>query len=275
LSTSPTSAVRTLAYLNVALYECAANLPNLAEADAIPANTTGNGLPGSRKETLFAIDELFRLTAEFIEVVKSLSAFDYHTSSTSSSTNPMPLGAQSTLSLLEYNQKWSQTGNEAVRTGMRPPFNSLSYVDEATMLIIASCHSRITEIYVYLFKMMQACIEHSLVPQPDKAWVVILPQLQIGSIASPPVHVDAKTPLPSAKVLMYMLMITMLSSQLWEQLAGLIRARGDGSTTPGSTSRSALVGVLWNTMTERTDRLSQTILATKCLLQQGSLTDQV
>ncbi|KAK3178682.1 hypothetical protein OEA41_000819 [Lepraria neglecta] len=270
LAASPASAVRKLASLNVALYECAAQLPSTAKVGVSSAGIAGNSVRGSRKATLFAVDELFRLTTEFIDVMKCLSIVECETSATLSSMDPKQPGARSTESLVPYSQRLSHAGQPVTRTVMGPPSGSFSHMDEATMFMVVSYHCCLTEIYVSIFQMMQGCIEYSLAPQIDKDWAIILPQLQIGSIASPPVHVDINTPLSSATASMYMLMLTMLSSQLWEQLADVMRAGGDVPTGSASASRCALADTMWDTVTGRTDRLSQTIDATKHLLQRCS-----
>jgi hypothetical protein len=113
--------------------------------------------------------------------------------------------------------------------------------------------------------MMQACIEYSFTPKLDKDWAIVLPQLKIGTLASPLVHVDVNTPVSLSKASMYMLIVTMFSSQLWEQLTDVI------GTCSASTSPSALVDTMWATVTDRTYHLSQTIDATKHLLQKQSV----
>lgn len=271
LGTSPTSAIRRLASLAVALYKCATKLPPRAKAGVGSASIASNGMRNSRKPAILAIDELFRLTTDFIDVMKYLSLVECDTSATLPSTNLKQPGTQSALPIA-YSQQLSHAGQPVARTGMGPQSSSFSHVDEATMFMVVSCHCRLTEIYVSIFQMMQACIEHSLVPQMGKDWAIILPQLQIGSVTSPPVQVDVNTPLLSATTSsMYMLMITMLSSQLWEQLANVIRVGGDIPTSSAPVSQSALADMMWEAVTDRTNRLSQTIDATKHLLRRYSV----
>lgn len=175
LGSSPTSAIRKLANLNVALYECATRLPSMAEAGVSSAGIAGDGVRGSRKARLFALDDLFRLTTEFIDVLKCLSPLQCETSATLSSMDPKQPGAQSALSLVAYSQQFSHPGLPGTRTGMEPPFSSFSHVDEATMFMVVSCHCHLMEIYISIFQMMQACIEYSLAPQIGKDWAIILP----------------------------------------------------------------------------------------------------
>lgn len=274
LGSSYTSAVRRLASLNVALYECAANLPSMAEAGVSSAVVTGKGVHGSRQATLFAIDELFLLTTEFIAVIKCLSLVGCETSASFSSMDPKQPGAQSARPLFAYSDQLLHAGQPVARTEAGPPSRTFSQVDEATMFMVVSCHFRLTQIYLSIFQMMQTCIQHSLVPQMGKDWAIILPRLQVGSLASPPVHVDVNTPLSSAMGSMYMLMITMLSSQLWEQIADVVRAGLNGPMDSASASGYTLAHTMWDTVTDGTDRLSQTIDATKHLLRRHSVVSE-
>ena len=271
LGSSYTSAVSRLASLNVALYECAANLPSMADAGVNSAAVTGKGVHGSRKATLFALDELFRLTTEYITLIECLSLVQCGTSTNFSSVNPKQPGAQSARPLFTYRHQLLHAGQPLIRTDVSPPSRTFSQVDEATIYMAVSCHCRLIEIYVSIFQMMQACIEHSLVPQMGKDWAITLPQLQVGCLTSPPVRVDVNTPLSPATESMYMLMITMLSSQLWEQLADVVRAGVNGPIDSASASGYALAHTIWDTVTEKTDRLSQTIDTTKHVLRRHSV----
>jgi hypothetical protein len=262
LETFPASAVQQLAILNIAIYECAKKLPSIEKPGA-------NEAPGSRKATLFAIDELFRLTTNFTNILKSLSVQDCEMSTPSSSIDPEPPEDQSQMSLVSYSQQVSDAGQP--RGPSRPPHQPFSDVDEGTMLMVVSCHCRLAEIYLSLFQMMQACIEYSLAPRLGNDWTVILPQLQVGSLAAPSVKVDINTPLSSAKSSMYMLMITMFSSQLWEQLVDVMKSRGSAQTDSAAASRSTLADTVWESMTDKTEELSRTIDATKHMLQRCSV----
>lgn len=138
--------------------------------------------------------------------------------------------------------------------------NSMNYqaMDEATVLMSLSCYRRLIEIYATIFEMMHVCIKHSLPPDISNNWVTILPQLQVGSFATPPVQVDINTPLSSETSLMYMLTITMVSSQLWGKLENLLRINGDVPDT--------LETKIWKSMEEDTSRMCQTISSTKHIL---------
>jgi hypothetical protein len=264
LETFPTSAVQQLAILNVAIYECAKKLPSIEKSGA-------NEAPGSRKATLFAIDELFRLTTNFTDIIKSLSVQGCEMSTPSSSIDLEQLEDQSEMSLVSCSHQVSDAGQPSTRSSSRQPQRPFSDVDEGTVLMIVSCHCRLAEIYLSLFQMMQACIEYSLAPRLGNDWAVIFPQLQVGSLAAPSLRVDNNTPLSSATSSMYMVMITMFSSQLWKQLADVMKG-GDGAQMDSAAgSRSTLADTVWDSMTDKTEGLSRTIDATKHLLQRCSV----
>jgi hypothetical protein len=63
---------------------------------------------------------------------------------------------------------------------------------------------------------------------------------------------------------MYMMLVTMISSQLWEQLRDVVMTRGAGDT---SMLPHAVEDAMWESLRYRTDRMSQNIDATKHLLQ--------
>jgi hypothetical protein len=252
LELTPPSIVQRLASLDVELFECGLKLPF-----PIKAGSGSTGI-GTRKSKLFALDELFRLTTEFLDILKALSQ--------PSSMTQTELDAQTTLSSITDSQRLSDIVQPA---GIGNPASCLAQADEPTAFMIMSCHGRLTEIYGSLFQMMHACIEHSLAPRGGKDWAVILPQLQVGSIASPPVHVDINNPVSPSTSSMYMLMIAMLSSQLWEQLADTLRA-DDGSPV-GRGSASALTDTIWNAMMDRNENMSRTIESTRHLLQRYSV----
>lgn len=256
---APPSTVAKIARLEVELYECGLKLPSSVETGSIKIAT--------RKAKLFALDELFHLTTDFLDILNSLSHEQSEDILTSSLMNPMQPRARSNFPQVTNSQPPSPPTQ---RAGMktRETSGSISYVDQATRFMIISCHCRLTEIYTSLFQMMQACIEHSLAPRKGNDWAIILPELQVGSIASPPVHVDINTPVSPSTSSMYMLIITMLSSQLWERLAD---AMGVGDCiTLGTDSRSLLTDAVWNAVMDKNSHMSQTIENTRLLLQRYS-----
>ena len=247
-----------LARLNASLFECAAKLPNMTKT---VEDVTSRVVRTSRAQTLFVIDELFNLTTEFIGAMKCLLLVDCEKAAAMSPTNSAQPSTQSMSHLAA-----PMPSSESVVSSHVP--RSSSQIDEATTFTLMACHCKLTEIYASLFKMMEACINYSLSPNLREDWAIILPKLEVGSITSPPVHVDANRPLspPSASA-MYMVLVTMISSQLWEQLRDVVTARSDVDASQFS---RAVGNAMWNSLRYRTDRMSQNIDATKHLLQRHS-----
>ena len=284
LITQHGSVVRDLGNLSIALYDCAAQLRfGLSENGQTGVQNVEATFKAtnSRQKRLFVIDEVFRLTTKFRNIVGSLTD-TARNSSVISATDNSTSSITKTILPTSYNEQISDKGTNSTISSAGGPF---SHVDEATMLMVMSCHCRLIDIYLSIFHMMQACIEYSLAPQLGDDWAVVLPQLQIGSQAAPPMQVDASSSLSHAKTSMYMLMITMFSSQLCAGVAGVMGigspklCGGEGSThlrergerdpheDPVSTSRFLFEAVV----VDRTNRLDQAIKTTKVLLQRFSL----
>ncbi|KAI0134007.1 hypothetical protein BJ170DRAFT_729283 [Xylariales sp. AK1849] len=254
VETYPASTALRLASLNVALHECASKLPFQARTRPAPSTgyTTDNSAHSSRRTAVFAIDELFRLTTDFINFMEGVPLEKYDMSAT--------LPPTGVIGLLPVANTYTE-----------PSSSVCSDVDEATMSMVVSCHCRLVETYVSLFEMMQACISidkvssASPVSNRDSNWAIILPELQLGSIAATPaLRVDNDAPISSAATAsMYMIMVTMISAQLWERVAAVTKRGGDG---PRAGCKSDLVVMMWATMAVKTNRISQMIHATKHLL---------
>ncbi|KAF2488577.1 hypothetical protein BU16DRAFT_623328 [Lophium mytilinum] len=275
------SAVHKLATLNVALYECAAQLPSSSTGDPV---ATGEDPPRSRKPTVFAFDELFRLTTDFIDIVKDLSAEEPTTHLTASaanpalsSSNPTQSSTQPSLPLVTYTRPLSPFSHTSLNPNTSPtiaslPTTLLAHIDEPTLLLLSSSLTRLTTIYASIFEKIHLCLKHSAVPVIGRDWAIVLPRLSVGSIASPPVRVDNATPLVSkTESSLYMLVFTMLAGQLWGQVGegmglGEGRRDGDRETREGS----GLLDVLWDSVREKVDGMVRMVEETKGLLQRYS-----
>ncbi|KAL2849716.1 hypothetical protein BJX68DRAFT_94916 [Aspergillus pseudodeflectus] len=133
--------------------------------------------------------------------------------------------------------------------------------DEPTALMVGSCHSRLTKIYIDIFSMMQRCVQHTGgPPRPRPDGTLVLPNVQMGSLSCPSLHVDFENPLSVGTGYMYMWMVAVFSAQLLGQLADTMRER------PIATGKSLVYG-LWKEMGERMDGLLETIESTKSLLR--------
>ncbi|CAJ2514242.1 Uu.00g023610.m01.CDS01 [Anthostomella pinea] len=255
--TVPLPAVARLANLNVALYECEAKLPS---TDKSRGNTGTRDVRSPRKTVILAIDDIFRLTSEFTALVQSLFLVGYERINPPSTPTPEKPPTLWELSPSMRSHQRSEADLLLAEADIRPAEGPCSRTDEASFLMVMSCHCRLVEIYMSIFQMMRACIEHSRVPQPGRDWAVILPQLKMGSFASPQLQVDIDSQIPAVTSSVYMSMITMLSSQLWEQLGGALRTG----------SYNAVSDAMWDTVTDRTDHILQTINVTRGLLHLGS-----
>ncbi len=271
-----TTVIRKLAELNVAVHECGGKFPSIAQMSSATSIDIGssNEVNGTRKIVLFAIDDLLRLTTDFIDILKCLCPAEDTTNASMASIDPKKLsvepGSQWKPQTLPQYEEPSSIRQQAQCTGIGIS-SRISKLDEGTIFMIMSCHSRLAEIFSSIFQMIRACIEFSLAPLKSDDLGVILPQLQVGSFASPPIYVDLKTPLAPAKSSAYMFMVMMLSSQLWEQLAEVMAARPHSGMGSVRASSDVLVDTVWNTMLDRTNDMSKTINTTRNLLQRSSV----
>lgn len=181
----------------------------------------------------------------------------------------------------------STTGDTS--SASEPHLTSILHLDEATVFMILSCYCRLTDIYMSIFQSMQVCMNNPTITITGQEYVVLLPRLQIGTYASPPIHLDSNTAAPSSAISMYMLIITMLFSQLYDQLAAVTtsgvssndlgreekrpspqRAKSRGAVAlpeRPSLTRSSFTDRVQHAVTSRTDRLSQTTDTTRQMLQ--------
>ncbi|KAL6898647.1 hypothetical protein GGI43DRAFT_408216 [Trichoderma evansii] len=127
--------------------------------------------------------------------------------------------------------------------------------DEALVSLIFSCHSQLTEAYTSLLNMIRNCVEHSIAPIAGTGWAVILPRLQVGSVALPSRQVDNKNPVSSkATSYMYMTSITTVTALLWTQMMSAVKTVATNQEDISSIYGPA-VAVMWDTMSRRTDEV--------------------
>lgn len=138
--------------------------------------------------------------------------------------------------------------------------------DEALVSLIFSCHCQLAEAYTSLLNMIRACLEHSIAPPTNTSWAVILPKLQVGSVALPSLQVDNKNPVSSkATSHMYMTSITTVTALLWTQMMSAVKAvtasQEDTLNRYGSTA-----AVMWDAMFRRTNEVVRKIELVSSLL---------
>ena len=274
-SNYPSSPIRDLANINVALHDCAGKLPSMPEVGVYPPSfspLSTDEKQSARKVALFALDELFCLTSEFIDILKRISqagnGTDVGRTATSNTTRLETVSPVLTTSRSPY------PGHPLPSIGVTPPSGPFSDLDEATMLLIMSCHCRLVDTYVSIFRMMQACIEYVIKPQMVKDAVIILPRLQFGSHEAPAMQVDAKTMLSPDTSSMYMLMVTTFSTKLCEQLTEVIGTE-QGKGRCGKAENQGISSLqsrqaMWDSMKDKTDCLARDIDRTRCMLQKAA-----
>ncbi|TPX12343.1 uncharacterized protein E0L32_006990 [Thyridium curvatum] len=264
-TTALSAAIRRLASLHVDTLDCLGSFPVIDISEDGTITPAELGTCASKVSTQFSFDELFRLTTEFVEILEALHAipaqrmhgpmgmFSYEMDFAKSSALSQPL---------------PDHGAAAAQKGMNTSMRPWSHVDEATVLLLASCHSRLLQLYSGVIQRMQMCIEHSLRPGSGSDWKVILPKVQVGSLSLPPLQVDQASPAPSkATSSMYMVMITTLSTQLWERV-GLLLRTGDGCASGIMDWSEANASELaWCRMKDGTNNLKLEITRVQHLLQ--------
>ncbi|KAL4928798.1 Zn(II)2Cys6 transcription factor domain-containing protein [Aspergillus undulatus] len=144
--------------------------------------------------------------------------------------------------------------------------------NEPTALMIASCHSRLTDIYTAIFSMIQRCVQHSLgPPRPRPNWAVILPKVQLGTLSSHSLRIAADTPITMSegKAYMYMSMIAVYSGELLGKLGDAVRTqqrRGPGAVADTG-AVGTFVNIIWARMVDQADSLLVDIEDTERLLR--------
>ncbi|KAI1748263.1 hypothetical protein F4782DRAFT_380611 [Xylaria castorea] len=296
LGRSLSSAAGRLSSLNVALYECASKLPfiNAYRVESV-------GMPdipyafnsSSRIAALLALDDVFCVTKNFIDVISNLFLTPgcHETPKTPTLAATLTTLASSHLTwgantesrlcvaphvLTHYRKLVSDPILQAPITGVPhgPEISSLAiqpfpHLDEATALLFLSCHCRLIEIYEVIFQAMQHCIERSYAA-PHSTAGTTLPQLKqvggFGGVSFPALRVDFNGPqLPPATSSMYLALITTLSSQLWAEIKETLSLKGE-ETLEGLSNRSPIanlgaVGSTWDIAIKRTDNMSRIIEA--------------
>lgn len=111
-----------------------------------------------------------------------------------------------------------------------------SPVDEATALLILSCCYRLMDIYESIIRNIQSCSQNPKVPLPGEQPVITLPSFQIGSYTASQLYASETASAPSmATISLQMMVLLMISSQLCEELRGVIstgmgRVQGENIT---------------------------------------------
>ncbi|KAL4800826.1 hypothetical protein BDV19DRAFT_352212 [Aspergillus venezuelensis] len=141
----------------------------------------------------------------------------------------------------------------------------LAAQDESTTCMIAACHFRLGAIYQVVFSLIQRCIKHSLPPpRPKPDWAVILPNIQLGVMSSPPLRVSANSgaSISKHKALMYMSLVTVFSAEMLGRLSLVVKERQRRVAQNVETT----IGTLWTDMVRKADLLTQSVKSTQDML---------
>lgn len=257
----PASIHHRLVDLSHELYECASKLPS------VNGTNSQDDSKSARTTTLFALDECFRLTRDFIHIMRCISSTQLEQTASLSSLDREPFVAQSTFSC--SHPRLSNLSTTNISLGRDNQSTRVSVIDESTIFMLVSCHCRLAETYEWVFRMMQACVAHSLVPIRDRNWAIVLPKWQFGSFSSPEVLVGLNTPpLVQTTISMYMLMVATLSSDLWAQISSLLTIAYYNPDTVNGVSDFRLTDTVWQAVIARTHSLCRTIDAMQNQLTQ-------
>ncbi|RSL51281.1 hypothetical protein CEP54_011509 [Fusarium duplospermum] len=219
------SLVQQLANLSVKIYNCTATFLDKGQENVDSTDSSRQSASEPPKSIYLDFDQLFSLTTEFINALKSVSVPEKDVASSLYSDILEHAISQSFSSSLVPCGEHMAEALPRTRTIIQ------SFPDEATMLLIASCNSQLVDAYVSIFDKTEACIEHARVPLRASSWVALLPKLQVGPVALSKVKVSDKSPVSSkSQSFMYIVLVVTLASQLWEQLVDVLRAL-DGSSS--------------------------------------------
>ncbi|KAL2864815.1 Zn(II)2Cys6 transcription factor domain-containing protein [Aspergillus lucknowensis] len=138
--------------------------------------------------------------------------------------------------------------------------------EEATVLMVGSCLSRLVEMYTVIFSLVQRCLRHSLgPPRPRPGWAVILPEVRLGSLKLPAVCVTAEGLLSAGRGTMYIWMVVVFSGELWGGIAETVKRQR--LAVDGNRGAGTLTGTVWAGMVDRVDLVLHSIKTTQGMLR--------
>ncbi|KAI0399701.1 hypothetical protein F4802DRAFT_540829 [Xylaria palmicola] len=220
-----------LTSLSVALYECASKLPSIKppSAKSTGPDNASRVVGTRREEALLALDEVFHVTHEFIDIIENPPSIPRRRRETPTLADaclapyppPLPQGDMTAFfpsyvapQMLFCNAE-TPTGRDDAGGGGRgisgawepppPPAPTTAgraddddgpphhhHLDEASALLLLSCHYRLAEIYGSIFEAIRRCADGSSAAEASRrpAAGVILPRLRVGGVGSPALRVD-------------------------------------------------------------------------------------
>jgi hypothetical protein len=103
------------------------------------------------------------------------------------------------------------------------PLSGVTSIDQATTLLILSCYHRLLDVYECIASNIRSCSQNPQLPWPGEEPAVRLPSLQVGSYV--PAQLQNSAPdqsLSLSTVSLHMMVMLTLSSQLCEELRGIV-----------------------------------------------------
>ncbi|KAK3334535.1 hypothetical protein B0H65DRAFT_512760 [Neurospora tetraspora] len=177
---TPYSPVRQLTNLNVSLYERLCLIPQIFSNCGLPTLTLVVRIDVLEKR-LLAIDHIFQLTQELIDIVGKL----YPRSVPVLSGDDAPT---------------------VPTTGTGVPLAQ----DQATVLLLLSCAQRVCDVYDLMLSHMRRCMKKNSLPHfPEELKPVRLPPFRVAGEYVPPTD---------KAVTLHMFMVMMMASNLFDQL---------------------------------------------------------
>ncbi|KAL9130699.1 MAG: hypothetical protein Q9217_001178 [Psora testacea] len=215
-----TFCIQQLAGLSVSLHEHAATVPPLSSQslpsqayqwkDVSPVESetgelrTPNNTPPS-KETQncqgFEIDHTFRLTQSLIDIYPCCIS----TAIERQQTHSTPQNLQDDHESASL-QSIAETNDPRVRLHRKP------MIDEASILLLLSCHLRLLDIYETIFGHIQACIEGFKRSRNNAEQTIHASELRVGSFV----------PSASVAIPMQVMLVIHLASQLLDRARELV-----------------------------------------------------
>ena len=209
------SCVQRLAQLSARLYEHAGTVPSQSifndERTTGNVNSTNKGI-GSDE---YSVDETYHLTQSLIDLYPILTSTAIRNNLRRPTCLPINQQHISSSLTLEISGDISESGNAMTKDDQhraQSVLSKCSAFDDASILLILSCHHRILDIWEKIFALMQTCIEHSAVSKSHDGQPVTVATLKIGSFVLS----------TAAVVPMHISLITRFASQLLNYVCELV-----------------------------------------------------
>ena len=210
--------VQQLAELSARLYDHAGTVPSHEvfkdATEGTPSNRTSNKNNVGSKD--FCFDDTYQLTQNLVDLYPTV----LNTTVYNKPHGPpwLPKHRQqhrpdSSPLQISHDMSWpGDAMTEDIQHQAQLALPQYPILDNASILLVLSCHHRLLDVWEAIFDLMQACIEHSTVPRNHDGQPMTIGTLKIGSFV----------PSTAAAVPMHMSLIGQFASQLFERICELI-----------------------------------------------------